>query len=121
MLALSGEVRGFAGPDHELSPEARPSPAPGIPLSAPVSNRKALPTRSRLHAPRKPKVRFMSAAQIAFIAQCEECRRVWLPGDAERWQAYWIDDGPDDRLAFWCPQCAEREFGTQERQPQLPL
>ena len=43
--------------------------------------------------------------------ECEECRRVWLPiVDGERWQAYWIDDEPDDRLVFYCPECAEREF-----------
>jgi len=54
----------------------------------------------------------MSAEPITVIPQCEECREVWLPGDAERWQAYWIDDGPEDRLVFYCPNCAGREFGT---------
>ena len=29
----------------------------------------------------------------------------------ERWQDYWIDDGPESRLLFYCPECAEREFG----------
>jgi hypothetical protein len=24
---------------------------------------------------------------------------------------YWVDDGPDELLAFYCPTCAEREFG----------
>jgi RNase P subunit RPR2 len=45
-------------------------------------------------------------------AQCKECREVWLPGDAERWQAYWIDDGPEEKLVFYCAACAEREFGS---------
>jgi hypothetical protein len=25
--------------------------------------------------------------------------------------AHWIDDGPEDKLIFYCPECAEREFG----------
>jgi hypothetical protein len=37
---------------------------------------------------------------------------MWLFADDERWHAYWIDDGPEDRLTFWCPECAEREFGA---------
>ena len=45
------------------------------------------------------------------IPQCEECRKVWLFNDEKRWHAYWIDDGPEDRLGFWCSECAEREFG----------
>jgi hypothetical protein len=31
--------------------------------------------------------------------------------DEERWHACWIDDGPEDKLVFYCPECAEREFG----------
>jgi hypothetical protein len=42
--------------------------------------------------------------------RCEECRRPWLQAD-KRWQAYWIDDGPEDKLLFYCSECAEREFG----------
>jgi hypothetical protein len=53
----------------------------------------------------------VSAKGLAVIPHCEECRKVWLPGDAERWHAYWIDDSPEDRLAFWCSECAEQEFG----------
>jgi hypothetical protein len=41
---------------------------------------------------------------------CEECRQVWL-SKLERWRAYWIDDGPEEKLLFYCPECAEREFG----------
>jgi len=42
---------------------------------------------------------------------CEECRQpsLWT---IERWRAYWIDDGDEDRLPFYCAECAEREFGA---------
>jgi hypothetical protein len=36
---------------------------------------------------------------------------VWLPVDDRRWRAYWIDDGPEEKLLFYCPECADREFG----------
>ena len=50
--------------------------------------------------------------KVALIPPCEECRPVWLPiPDRERWQAHWIDDGPEEKLVFYCPECAEREFG----------
>jgi hypothetical protein len=32
-----------------------------------------------------------------------------LPADEERWRAYLTDDEPPD-VAFYCPECAEREF-----------
>ena len=54
----------------------------------------------------------MGAEQVAVTPECEESRKDWLAGDAERWQAYWIEDGPDERLVFYCPDCAEREFGA---------
>lgn len=53
----------------------------------------------------------MSAEQVALIPQCEECRKVWLSVDRERWEAHRTDDGPDERLVFYCPECAERESG----------
>jgi hypothetical protein len=53
----------------------------------------------------------VSAEQVTEIPECEECRKVWLPADSARWQAHWIDEGPGDRLAFLCAECAEREFG----------
>ena len=31
-------------------------------------------------------------------------------GDVERWRAYHTDDEPPE-LEFFCPACAEREFG----------
>jgi hypothetical protein len=33
-----------------------------------------------------------------------------MPGDNERWRAYWVDDGERDLLVFYCAACAEREF-----------
>jgi hypothetical protein len=36
---------------------------------------------------------------------------VWLPADREHWEAYPTDDEPAE-LAFYCPDCAEREFRT---------
>jgi len=34
----------------------------------------------------------------------------WWPLEPERWQAYFTDDELP-QLAFYCPECAEREFG----------
>jgi hypothetical protein len=50
----------------------------------------------------------MSTEQVALIPRCAECSERWLPDDAERWRAY-LDT--DDELVFYCPECAEREFG----------
>jgi RNase P subunit RPR2 len=49
----------------------------------------------------------VSAEQVALIPQCAECLKVWLPGDEERWRAYF---DTNDVLIFYCPECAEREF-----------
>jgi RNase P subunit RPR2 len=51
-----------------------------------------------------------TVTRVALIPACEECRKLWLPGDDERWRAYWIDDGPEERLLFYCHDCSEREF-----------
>jgi hypothetical protein len=48
--------------------------------------------------------------RLPLLARRNQCRKLWLPGDDERWLAYWIDDGPEERLLFYCPDCAEREF-----------
>jgi RNase P subunit RPR2 len=53
----------------------------------------------------------VSAEGVATVPQCKECGAVWLPGDSERWHCFVVDDGPQDRLVFYCPECAEREFG----------
>jgi hypothetical protein len=42
---------------------------------------------------------------------CEECRRAWFRASDERWRAYWIDGGPEEKLRLYCPECSEREFG----------
>jgi len=39
---------------------------------------------------------------------CAECGAVWLPADESRWAAYLTDDELPE-LAFYCPECAERE------------
>jgi hypothetical protein len=33
----------------------------------------------------------------------------WLPADDDRWRAYLTDD---DEVVSYCPECAEREFGS---------
>jgi hypothetical protein len=47
--------------------------------------------------------------QVALIPSCTECDARWLPADEERWRAYLTDDEPPE-LAFFCPECSEREF-----------
>ena len=56
----------------------------------------------------------LSAERVAQILRCAECGRVWLPSDGDRWRALRIDDpttGEPPELGFFCPDCAEREFG----------
>jgi hypothetical protein len=57
----------------------------------------------------------MSAEQVAVIPQCAECDEVWLLADHDRWRAY-LDT--DNELVFYCPECAEREFGDPARSDQ---
>jgi hypothetical protein len=52
----------------------------------------------------------LSREAVALIPQCKECGDIWLPDDVERWQAYHTCDEPPE-LAFFCPECAEQEFG----------
>jgi len=52
----------------------------------------------------------MDLEQVARIPRCAECDESWLPDDDERWQAYFDTDG---ELVFFCPECAEREFGDR--------
>ena len=40
---------------------------------------------------------------------CVECQRSWEVTD-ERWRAFQTDDEPP-ALVFYCPACAELEFG----------
>lgn len=37
---------------------------------------------------------------------------MWLPADETRWEAFLSDDEPPE-LAFYCPDCAKREFGNE--------
>jgi hypothetical protein len=52
----------------------------------------------------------MRAEGVALILRCAECQTYWLPVADERWAAYLTDDEPPE-LAFYCPECADREFG----------
>jgi hypothetical protein len=52
----------------------------------------------------------MDAQHVALTPECAECERPWMPVDEERWQALLTCDEPPE-LAFYCPRCAEREFG----------
>jgi hypothetical protein len=38
---------------------------------------------------------------------CQECFRPWL-ADERGWEAHRVDL---EEIAFYCPECAEREFG----------
>ena len=58
-----------------------------------------------------PRLDSRAVTRAVLLPACQECRKVWLPADTERWCAYWIDDGPEDRLVFYCPDCAELELG----------
>ena len=55
----------------------------------------------------------VSAESVALIPRCAECKAAWLPADEERWQAWLASDSLDepDEVVFYCPACAEREFG----------
>ena len=54
---------------------------------------------------------------VAIIPRCAECGAVWLPADRERWQAHLGSDDLDEppEVFFYCPTCAEREFGDEVR------
>jgi hypothetical protein len=58
----------------------------------------------------------MSAEGVKTIPECAECEVPWLPAAKDHWQAYLTDDEPPE-LEFYCPECAEREFGRAERRP----
>jgi hypothetical protein len=52
----------------------------------------------------------VGAEGAATVLQCAECERPWLAVDDEHRSAYLTDDEPPEVL-FFCPDCAEREFG----------
>jgi hypothetical protein len=47
------------------------------------------------------------------VPECAECDAHWLPADDQRWHAYLGGDDLDApaELVFYCPTCAERDFG----------
>jgi hypothetical protein len=55
----------------------------------------------------------VDAQQVALIPECVECEIPWLPTDEERWRAYLTDDEPPE-VAFFCAECAEREFARSD-------
>ena len=59
----------------------------------------------------------MPVEGVALIPRCTECEAAWLPADEERWRAYHGGDDLDApaELFFYCPACAEREFGEEPR------
>jgi hypothetical protein len=49
---------------------------------------------------------------VALIPECAGCGRRWWPLETEHWQAWLTDDEPPE-VAFYCPDCAEHEFGAE--------
>jgi Zn finger protein HypA/HybF involved in hydrogenase expression len=52
----------------------------------------------------------MPRANVEAPIVCEECRRPW-PDEERGWQGHVVDL---DEIAFYCPECAEREFGAED-------
>jgi hypothetical protein len=59
---------------------------------------------------RSPRLAVMPLGRVALIPRCAECEASWQPADEARWQAWLTDDEPPE-LAFYCPECANGEFG----------
>jgi hypothetical protein len=53
----------------------------------------------------------MPAERVALMPECVECEIPWLPADESAGTPTSPDDEPPE-LAFFCPECADREFGT---------
>jgi hypothetical protein len=51
---------------------------------------------------------FRSAPPVKETPACVECGATWVPADETRWQLHQVDI---DEFAWYCPACAEREFG----------
>jgi hypothetical protein len=58
----------------------------------------------------------VSAKQVALIPTCAECGARRLPADEDRWRAYLGGDDLDEpgEIVFYCPECAQREFGDAD-------
>jgi hypothetical protein len=61
--------------------------------------------------PARLDLRPVGAETAGMIPTCAECGALWLPDDEKRWSAYHTDDEPPE-VVFYCPECAEREFGN---------
>jgi hypothetical protein len=55
----------------------------------------------------KPRTEHATASRQA--PRCQECPDTFTDG-SRRWRAYLTDD-PQPLVVFYCPDCAEREFG----------
>jgi len=55
------------------------------------------------------RIMFVSTGQAALIPCCVECGLIWWPEEDDRFAAYVTDDEPPE-LAFYCSECAKREF-----------
>jgi hypothetical protein len=54
----------------------------------------------------------MASPEVVLAPKCPAGGARWLPADDERWRAYLTDDEPAE-VAFYCPDCAERELGVR--------
>ena len=55
----------------------------------------------------------VSANPVALIPRCAECEAAWLATDENAGAPTCTDDLRAAELAFYCPECAEREFGDE--------
>lgn len=67
-----------------------------------------------MHDRPRPRLDPVSVERAALIPEYGECQAAWLWADQERWRACL---GGDDlaepaELVFYCPRCAEWEFGA---------
>lgn len=51
----------------------------------------------------------MNVESAVLTPECVECGARWLPADEEHWLAWLTCDEPPE-IAFYCPDCGEREF-----------
>jgi hypothetical protein len=54
----------------------------------------------------------MEAERVALIPHCAEGDVIWLPAGEDRWEAHLTDNKPPE-IAFFCPDCADTEFGAR--------
>jgi predicted RNA-binding Zn-ribbon protein involved in translation (DUF1610 family) len=71
--------------------------------------------------PKGPLALSLAASQTSRVVNapvCEECGRAIAKGQ-RGWLGYLVDldDDGEDEVLFFCPRCAEREFGAKGRSP----